>query len=425
MTRRFRGAGAGASRLLNIAMLLGGFGLGQGAIFIAQTWLVSRNDLNLLALFGTHFAFGILGVLIVDASGMVILAKHAVHLAGEAEAQKQELWRAFWEISIVRAGIALLMIAAILVYALASPPGSFARAYALFALPLPIIWAFNGVGLLDGLRMSGWSGITGSVPYLASAIGLVAAARTGPAEAGAILGAALTLGHGLTVVAQHAVLASIGLRPRRVRVSLAGIRRLAADALSMQGTTIPGQFYFRGQLLLCSFFLGTDATALLLYTKQIVAGVARLISFVRRVEFPVLVERLANDPANPLRVTLDVQRMGTYVAAVLTLVVLAWGLVAYATAQSRLAEAGGVLSVYAIAVLSSTAALTLTQAMAAQGRYVLAGTIVLIATVMAFGLNWAIVSPLGIGAFIVADVIQNVITVALALFYLPNVKGGK
>ncbi|MGD5575291.1 hypothetical protein QUU09_22860, partial [Xanthomonas citri pv. citri] len=38
-----------------------------------------------------------------------------------------------------------------------------------------LLWAVNGVGLLDGLRLSGISGITGSVAYIINAVGLMLA----------------------------------------------------------------------------------------------------------------------------------------------------------------------------------------------------------------------------------------------------------
>src|ERR1700726_2808667 len=104
-------------RVLNVGLLIGGFGIGQGAIFAVQTWLVAQGEFVLLAAFGAHFSFAVLGTLFVDAGSITVLARHVAHLSGEPTSNK-EISRIFWETSTFRAILAFLVIAGGAVYAL-------------------------------------------------------------------------------------------------------------------------------------------------------------------------------------------------------------------------------------------------------------------------------------------------------------------
>ena len=58
--------------------------------------------------------------------------------------------------------VALLVGIGAAIYALGFAHNDFSRGYVLFGLPGLLLWTGNAVGLLDGLKLSGISGITGS-----------------------------------------------------------------------------------------------------------------------------------------------------------------------------------------------------------------------------------------------------------------------
>ena len=93
-------------QLLN-GLLVGGYGLGQGAIFGVQTWLFARGEFHLLSAFGTQFSFLMLGILLVDAGSATTLARQAAKL--QSESTGGEVWQTFWETAVVRAAIAVLV----------------------------------------------------------------------------------------------------------------------------------------------------------------------------------------------------------------------------------------------------------------------------------------------------------------------------
>ena len=70
-------------RLINVVLLVGGYGLGQGAIFVVQTWLVARGAFELLSSFGTLFSFAMLSIFLIDAGSTTTLARRIAGLADD------------------------------------------------------------------------------------------------------------------------------------------------------------------------------------------------------------------------------------------------------------------------------------------------------------------------------------------------------
>src|SRR5262245_9932397 len=90
----------------NLGLLTAGLGLGQGAIFVVQTLLVAAGDYQLLAAFGTHYSFAMLGTLLVDGGSSTILARETARLSAEQGA-RDEIWRTFCETVVLRLLIAV------------------------------------------------------------------------------------------------------------------------------------------------------------------------------------------------------------------------------------------------------------------------------------------------------------------------------
>lgn len=120
-------------RLLNVGLLIGGYGLGQGTIFAVQTWLVARGEYDLLSAFGTHFSFAMLSIFLIDAGSTTTLAREIARLS--TEQTNDEFWSLFWATVIVRATIATATGVAALVYALVFSSDPFSRYYLLWILP--------------------------------------------------------------------------------------------------------------------------------------------------------------------------------------------------------------------------------------------------------------------------------------------------
>lgn len=390
-------------------LLIGAYAAGQGGIFAVQTVLLAEDRLLLLAGFGTAFSFAILGSVVIDFGGLTVLARETAAAGRDAE----RIWATYWGITAWRAlaGLATAVAMAVPAVLIADP---LVGSYALWALPAALLWPFNASGILDGLRVAGISGLIGSIPYLCSAAALLAAMQMNPADAGALLGGALSLGYGLTLLCQYAALRRIGCTPRWVRPGAELTLALGREGGTVMFATLPGQLYFRYQVLLANLVMGPAGTAIFLYGKQVATAVAQAVGFVRRVEFPELVARLVGGGENAFATVLRTQRGGTVVAALGAAVMLAGGAAGVVWLPGSLGEAAGAVALFAPVVVAGAVAMALVQGLQAGRQYRVAAVTLTVAVVIGGGLNAAVLIWPALLVFVMADVAHYVVTAVLS-----------
>ena len=404
-----RELGASRRNRLNGTLLFGGYAAGQGAIFAVQTLLVAHDQLPLLAAFGSAFSFAILGSLVIDFGALTVLARETAHANGDAK----RIWTSYWSVTAWRLAIGVGVAVAAASFCILTADG-FLRAYALWALPAALLWPFNATGVLDGLRRSGVSGVTGSVPYLCSALALLVAMRVSPGEGGALLGGALTVGYALTLLGQYAALRLTGHMPRFVRPAVAQLLTIGREAGAVLLTNLPGQLYFRYQLFLANLVLGPAGTALFLYAKQIATAFAQVVGFMRRVEFPDLVAHLAEVRGDLAKVALRTQLTGTLVGAAGATGILAGGVAGYLWLPGALSEAALATAFFAPVVFAGALATAAVQGLQAVRRYGIAAIAMASAVAVGAGINaMAIVWPTLV-AFVAADLAVYAIAAAIS-----------
>lgn len=406
------------AKILNLLLLIGGYGLGQGALFLAQTWLVSQGELDRLAAFGLSFYLITLAILIVDFGSTSFLAREFARDGSPEDQAPQDPWAFYWRVLPIRLAVAALCVAGLLILQRAD---AFAAAYAVFAAPALLIWALNTTGVLDGLRLSGVSGATAAIPFIFSATALVLTMDKDPAVAGAELGASLTIGYGMCVAGQVAALAFRGHRVRFVQPQLSEVGRTFVDSGGAMLTLLPGQIYFRLQLALCAAFLTPASTALFLYAKQVMTACAQLIGFLRRVEFPELVKALElPTAAHPARTTLMHQKSGTIAASILSIFVFIAGLCAYMVGEGEVREAGTSIMIFTPSILTGALSLSFIQGLLAARQFTQAGTVAIASTLAGALVSLPLVPALGVYGLAIADVLVNAIAIALAFATLSR-----
>ena len=400
-------------RLVNLGMLIGGFGIGQGSIFLAQTYLVATGRTELLAQFGTHFSVAMLGIIAVEAGSLTILSAQIARLLVE-DGSRDALWRRYWETTVYRLTAAGLCVAGLLAFrALVTLP-AFSESYLWGALPALVIWAFNGAGFLDGLQKSGISGLTGSIAYVASAIGLALAVGTSDAEAGLLTGAALSIGYGLTVVIQFGALSLIGWRPRYVAPTSRGVRTAFVEEGAMLAGLLPGQLYFRVQLAIAAAFLGPTATAMLVYAKQIIGAASQVAG----IEFPRMVQAVSANPAiAPLPLVL-IQKISFAIAVAAVAAIVVASLVIMSMASGFAQQAWTFLALFSVTILTEAVGQSLVQALFARSRYRGAAVARILAVTVAIAFAFGFVQLVGTPVFILSDMLSHAVVIALSLWLL-------
>lgn len=270
-----------------IGGLVGGFAIGQGSVFVVQTWLLTQGKLAVIASFGYALAILSLAQWIADWGGLILLSRHAI-LGRDFGA----VWAANLARLIIALPITLVLATLIILYG----SDAFAAGILWGGLLVAPLWAFNLSGFLDGHGKSATSGPTAALPWIGSAIAtyiLFRAAADGPLMAyGLVVGIAYTAGCAACVLLQYGIARSVcSIRFSRVtrKDTLAFLREGAAYCLG----EFPNQLYGRLLIVIVSASLGQQVMGLYVYIRQILIGIAQVIGFIKRVEFPKLAMALA------------------------------------------------------------------------------------------------------------------------------------
>ncbi|WEK45854.1 MAG: polysaccharide biosynthesis C-terminal domain-containing protein [Candidatus Andeanibacterium colombiense] len=350
-------------RVLNFAGLLAGFGLGQGSLFVVQTWLLATDHVTFLGHFSFIFTMVILAYQAIDLGGLVILARR---VAADEESSAHDLSTFYWSFSLVRFIIALLLAVAAACWWVGDPMG-FSSSYTGAATLGLIVFSLNPGGLLDGYNKSGWSGATWALPFVASAIALPFCPELRPGQAGFILGGALSVGAIFAVVGQYVILHRHGARPLWRRPNSLAMRATGREALLYMIGWLPGQLYFRGQIALAMALLGPVPTALIVYAKQVVMSSTRFLYFARRIEYPNLVKQLADGQRLVYKI-LTIQRISLYMGVVGMLGLAGFGIALHFAFPGQLKGAGLIIALFAPIVLTASVNATFMQACYAMKR---------------------------------------------------------
>ncbi|MDM9626077.1 hypothetical protein QTL95_09225 [Rhizobium sp. S152] len=349
----------------NAALLVASFGIGQGSLFLAQTWLVGQGAFVLLTHFGVSFSFTILALMLVDCGAVTTIARR-IALA-DADQRAAVIGQCYWHASLFRFCVAAGVSLAALSY-VALSNDVFDCAYLLSVLPALFIWAFNAAGVLDGLALGGLSGLTGVPIYAVPALALLFVADQPRGMAGTVLGAALSLGAMLTIALQIAILRRLGHAPVPARIKLSEAAFFAREGMGVLLAVVPGQVSFRFQILVCSLFLGELTTAIFLYGRQITVAFSQVLEFIRRAHFPQLVRELRGGEREVGRL-FRTQRLASWLAFLLSLAMLGAGYLMAVLLDGPAAEAALVVALFSVGVFTGAISQTLSQAGQALGRY--------------------------------------------------------
>jgi O-antigen/teichoic acid export membrane protein len=411
-TERRRATLVNWPHIINIGLLITGLGVGQGAIFAVQTWLVAKGQFELLAWFGTHYSFAILGIILTDGGSSTIVAREMARLSS-GHGTTDEFWRIFCETVVFRVLTAALIGISAAIYAVTVASDGFSRFYLLCALPSLLFWAVNPIGLLDGLKLSGISGITGSLAYAASAIGLALTPNASPEMAGTILGGAFSGGYFLTVLAQWTALRRYGWEPRIEKVTSAGLVLAFKNGSAMLFQLLPGQIVSRVQLLLSAMYLGPETTAVFTYVKQIVNALSMIVAVVLRVDFPGLVQKVSRTKTLSFRGLLEAQKTTLYCAIAFTAGAIIVSSLSFMVPQNRFSAAAKTLLTFSPTILTTSFSLMMMQVMIALGAYAPVARIAAISAALGIAISCLLVRSVDLYAFLAAELLSHLLVFVL------------
>jgi hypothetical protein len=276
--------------------LITGFVVGQGSVFVVQTWLIAEGKLSAVASFG--FAIAILSLVqwTADWGGLVLLARHAV-LGHDF----QGVWAANAARLITAAPIVGVLATFAVLYTTTDP---FASGMLFGGLAIAPLWSLNLSGFLDGHGKSALSGPIAGLPWVAAAVTtfLIFLFSDASFSAGLLVGGSYTVGCALCVAFQYMLVRSIVVVGSPRRIARADVVAYFCHGGIYCLGEFPNQLYGRALIVIVSVALGQQITGIYVYIRQVLIGFAQVIGFVKRVEFPRLASALLEMPLRLRRV---------------------------------------------------------------------------------------------------------------------------
>lgn len=400
-------------RIMNFAGLLIGFGLGQGSLFAAQTWLLATGNIEFMGRFSFIFTMVILAFQAIDLGGLVILPRHV-----GAPDHKHNLPTFYWSFVTVRVISAVFLAICAGIWWMLDQT-SFDSNYTAAAAVGLVAFSINPGGILDGHNKSGWTGATWALPFIASTVALPLSVNLPLQQAGIVLGAAMSAGAILAVAAQFIVLRSFKLEVRWCQPSLTAMREGAHEAALYMIGWLPGQVYFRGQIAIAMVLLGPSQAALFIYAKQLIMSATRFLYFARRVEYPNLVKQLA-DGQHLVYKVLTIQRISLSMGVVGMLAFAAFGVLLHIFVPENLQGAGLVIALFSPIILTASVNATFMQACYALKRTDVSAWLGVSIAVLGLGLQWLFVPHIGMAGIALAEGLCQLIGVLVTVLALSG-----
>jgi O-antigen/teichoic acid export membrane protein len=172
--------------------------------------------------------------------------------------------------------------------------------------------------------------------------------------------------------------------------------------------------------MLSGLFLGANATALLVYAKQIVGAGAQVTGFIRRVEFPQMLQRLAARPEAGTGELIALQKLSLGFGALLTLAIFLASLVMISMFGGFTREAWLLLSIFCLTILSESIGQSLVQILFARGLFAPTALIRILAVVTGVGFGYLFIGQIGIAVFAFSDFCSHAVVIGLSLVYLAR-----
>jgi len=405
----------------NFVLMLSGFAAGQGTLFGAQSYLILTSRFDLSVAFTLAFTLASLAAMVVDMGGGTLLARKFV-VTRLQESDDQEINEYLGALGTSRFAVWAVLMGVTLVYAFVTQDP-----LAWFLLPAAgslSFWCLNLSGILDGMRLSGFSGATAGLPHIFSAVALLLVVDLPLEKVLLVTGIAYGAGTAVSVFSQLFWARRAGFHFRATAPRPAALKSVILESLRFQYCLLPGHVAYRAQFALAEALLPVNVAALFIYGKQAASALLQLVAFMRRISFPSLVQHYSerSDKVSLWEI-FRIQRSAIALTLLFMLAVLAARFVQHLLNWSWSEEITYAILITSPTFLSASLFGLLSQCLQAQGRFVTLGTATVVAACVSVLGALVLNDRLGIGAFIWAEVAGHLLWL-LPLWKLSNSRRG-
>jgi len=272
------------NKFKQFSLIISGFALGQGSMFLAQTWLVIQQRFELLAAVG--IGLGVLSLIqwAADCGGVFLLPKQLT----------QENFRGkFWSFVIARLIFSILFVGSILIALKLIGVNQTIYEITLYGSPAALIWSFNLSGVLDSKQRNHLAGPLSGLCWVFASTPVLLMMES--EYYGLTIGVAYSAGLLCTVLIQYYSLKSIDLNLHPTYVNAALVFDQLKKGCKFNGAYISAQAYGRTIPILVDKFIDSHTAGIYVYAKNIANTASQFVNFSRRVEFSSVVKLVSSN----------------------------------------------------------------------------------------------------------------------------------
>lgn len=260
------------ANLLNSFYLVLGFLIGQGSMFIIQSWLAISGDFLTIAKVGIGLGVISLFQWLCDAGGVFLLSRKVK--------EKENLLEFF----VVRFFLAFVIgLCSLLIIAMFFS-GGFYKGLLLFLTPIGLVWSANITGVLDCLAKNKVVGPLAGLPWLISSLAIVLCDFDNEFQFGVVLGSSYLAGVVILVIVQYQQIKFSKIQ-QFLRNRKVGYKNVVQEIVGYSFAFALAQLYGRLLPVMVQSSLGETVTGFYVYARSVTNISGQFIAVVRRVEF--------------------------------------------------------------------------------------------------------------------------------------------
>lgn len=283
-------------KIKTISAILLGFLIGQGSLFILNSYLAYKGKIEIVGAFGLLYSFIALAMWSIDYAGTMYISKIVIN----------ERASECWHILLVRLFTSTIVISILICIHLFKIFDEFITTALLYSILFSsIFWSFNLLGALDAARKAGFGGIIQNINVLLSvlyiAINEINDLKINPI----IFSLTFALGTSITVTLQYLKLSKTELLNqiifKRASFSIKALKEAFSFGTGIFMSQLPGQLYPRMLITLILQSLGGAPAGVFVYAKSITNMFSQLIVAIRKIEFIDLLTEASSNNSSPKR----------------------------------------------------------------------------------------------------------------------------
>lgn len=395
-----------------------GFILGQGSMFLVQSWLLYKGLFNVLAY--TGIGLGILTLIqwTADMGGTFILSRYT---------ERNELDNKLIPFFFARLLFSIFIYSTLYLVLLLVNFDTIVVDIIYAGILIPILWAFNITGILDNKKMNSVTGPLSGISWMLASLAIITSIAFQLEEIGIIVGLAYSIGIVITLIIQYFTIkkANLNFTIEYHDLFKKTIKEFIHGGYYSLGY-ISAQAYARSLPILIEKYIDVKTAGMFLYAKSFVNILSQLIYFIRRVEFSNVVKKCINNTKQNILVTILDQKLTKIAIIIILFLSIILTFTAHIISDENISKTLTIMSILILLIILWTISSSIGQIIIAEGKTGQYAFVITLSSLFCFLLILNNIRDIGINAIYIYEALMYLLQIMIYLYihYRKNIYSG-